>query len=239
MTLVVPPALARTTVRLLYGEAFRAPSAAEALLTAGVYVANPSLSPERISTTEINVQQRLSDALLLGVSAYRYAIDDLIDQQSLGVSSVGFENLSNAKATGLELQLDARPADAISAQFGYVLQKTTDAQGTTLTNSPQQLATLGVTARTDDGLRGAAQLRYESGRRTLAAWTSPFFRTDTNLGYRPGSNSALSWFGNAEASLRVTNLFDVAYATPAGSGNRQDSIAADGRTYALRLDWHF
>jgi outer membrane receptor for ferrienterochelin and colicins len=230
---------ASTTVKLLYGEAFRAPSAAEALLTAGVYVANPSLTPERIATTEINVLQRLGDALLLGVSAYRYVIDNLIDQQSLGVYTVRYENLSSAKATGLELQLDARPVGPLAAQFSYVLQATTDAQGNTLTNSPRQLANLGVTAHSADGLRAAIRLRYESGRRTLASSTSPFLRTDTNLGYRPGPHSALSWFGSSEASLRVTNLFNVSYATPAGSGNTQDSIAADGRTYALRLEWHF
>jgi outer membrane receptor protein involved in Fe transport len=120
-----------------------------------------------------------------------------------------------------------------------VLQATTDAQGNTLTNSPRQLANLGVTAHSADGLRAAMRLRYESGRRTLASSTSPFLRTDTNLGYRPGPHSALSWFGSSEASLRVTNLFNVSYATPAGSGNTQDSIAADGRTYALRLEWHF
>jgi iron complex outermembrane receptor protein len=234
--LIVTPR-ANTTVKRLFGDAFRTPSAAQALLTAGGYVANPSLLPEHIETTELDVQQRLSSALLLGVSVYMYAVDNLIDEAANNSGSI--QNLFHAEATGLELQLDARPTGPVSAQLGYALQRTVDAQGIVLTNSPRQVANLGVTARSNDGLRAAVQLRYESGRRTLAAWTSPFLRTDVNLGYRPDARSALSWLGNAEVSLRVTNLFDVAYATPAGPTLLQDSIAADGRTYALRLEWHF
>ena len=121
----------------------------------------------------------------------------------------------------------------------YVLQKAENAAGVTLTNSPQRVATLGVTAHASDGLHGAVQLRRESARRTLASETSGFLRTDTNIGYRPASSGALARFDHAELSLRVTNLFDVAYATPAGPNNLQDSIVADGRSVALRLEWHF
>jgi outer membrane receptor protein involved in Fe transport len=49
----------------------------------------------------------------------------------------------------------------------------------------------------------------------------------------------MSWLGGSEISLRMTNLFGVAYASPVRTGNVQDSIAADGRTYALRMEWHF
>jgi outer membrane receptor protein involved in Fe transport len=230
---------ANTTIKLLYGEAFRAPSPGQGLFTVGIIEENLSLAPERFASTELNIQQRLSGALLLGVSAYRYQVDNLIDQQPTTTGTVRFQNFSHAEAKGLELQLDVRPTEPVSARLSYALQKTVDAQGIVLTNSPQQLANLGVTARADDGLRAAVQLRYESARRTRAAWTSPFLRTDMNLGYRPGSRSALSRFGNSEISLRVTNLFDVAYATPVGPAYLQDSIAADGRAFALRLEWHF
>jgi iron complex outermembrane receptor protein len=229
-----------TTIKLLYGKAFRAPSAVQALLTAGAYEANPDLKPERMATTEIDVQQRLSDALLFGVSAYRYVLHDLIDQQATGDATlVRFQNLSYAEATGLELQMDARPAGPIAAQLSYVLQHAKDGLDSTLTNSPHQLANLGVTARLANGIRAAVQLRYESGRRTRASWTTPFLRTDANLGYRPPSRGTLAWLGNSKVSLRVTNLFDVVYGTPAGPPNLQDSLAADGRTFALHLEWRF
>lgn len=229
---------ASTTIKLLYGEAFRAPSAGEASLTSGVLEENPNLQPERIATTEVNVQQRLGTAILAGFSAYRYVLDKLIDR-SLSTTGVIYENLSYAKASGVEFQLDARPVGPVSAQFSYALQKGTDAQDMELTNSPQHIANLGITARVAEAVHGALHLRYESARRTIAASTSSFLRTDANLGYRPGAVRAPSWLGNSELGLRVTNLLNVAYATPAGIGSRQDAIAADGRTYALRLEWHF
>jgi iron complex outermembrane receptor protein len=235
--LVITPTT-RTTVKLLYGEAFRAPSAAQAYLTAGVYEANASLVSERIATTELNVQQRLGAGILVGLSAYRYMLHDLIDQRSLDVYAVRYENLSEASAKGVEVQLDARPSGPVSGQFTYALQKSADAAGFTLTNSPRQVATLGVTARAIDGLRAAAQFRHESGRRTIKSSTSSFLRTDTNVSYLPRMLGT-SAFRGLEIGLRVTNLFDVSYATPAGSGNEQDSIVADGRTYALRLEWRF
>jgi outer membrane receptor protein involved in Fe transport len=228
----------RTTIKLLYGEAFRAPSAGQASLTAGAFEENPNLKPERIATTEINMQQRLGSALLFDVSAYRYVLHDLIDQSFVGYKIV-YQNLSSAEATGLEFQLDARPVGPLSAHVSYVLQEAKDAQEKTLTNSPQQVANIGVTAHAGESLRAAVQLRYESGRRTLASETSPFLRTDTNFGFQPGGLGSLSWLRNTELGLRVTNVFDVAYATPAGAGNRQDTIAADGRTYALRMEWQF
>jgi outer membrane receptor protein involved in Fe transport len=153
---------------------------------------------------------------------------------------IKFANLSSVEAKGLELQLDARPAGPIASQLTYALQHAADAQGNGLTNSPRQVATLAVTGHRFSGLHGAVQFRHESGRRTLAgSSTSSFLRTDTNVGYRPGPRSALSHFSGAEIVLRVTNLFDVSYAAPAGANNAQDAIAADGRTLALHLEWRF
>jgi iron complex outermembrane receptor protein len=236
--LIVTPD-ARTTVKVLYGEAFRAPSAVEALLTVGSFLENPLLKPERIAATEINAQRRLGDAFLLSASAYRYAIENLIGQAGDGLNTSQYQNLSHAEANGLELQLDARQVGPLSAQLSYALQSAVGAHDTTLANSPQQIANLGVMTRAVNGVRAAIQLRYESARRTSTSWTSPFLRTDGNVGYRPSTRTAIQWLGKTEMSLRVTNLFGVAYATPSGAANLQDSIAADGRTYALRLEWHF
>ncbi|MEO8335865.1 MAG: TonB-dependent receptor [bacterium] len=229
---------ASTTLKLLYGEAFRAPSPAEASITAGSFAENHDLRPERIATSEINVQQRLGNTLLLALSAYRYRLDNIIEQ-SIAVDKVVYRNLSYAKASGVELQLNARQVGPLSAQFSYALQRATDALGTTLTNSPDRVANLGVTVFASDALHGAVQLRHESARRTTASETSSFLRTDANIAYRPGELRSLAWLRGTELALRVTNLFDTAYATPAGSGSRQDAIAADGRTFALRLEWRF
>ena len=69
-----------TNVKLLYGEAYRSPSAAEADIDGGFYAVNHSLRPERIATWEMVVERRLIPPLMVGVSAYQYTIHDLIEQ---------------------------------------------------------------------------------------------------------------------------------------------------------------
>jgi iron complex outermembrane receptor protein len=227
-----------TTIKLLYGEAFRAPSAIQSSLTAGAFVANPALRPERIKTTELNVQQRLGEVILVGASVYRYVLHDLIDQQLGAANEVRFMNLSYAEASGVQFEVEARPSALLAAHLSYVLQKAQDAQGADLTNSPRHVGNLGITAQPVRGVRSALQLRYESARRTRAGWTSSFLRTDATTGWRPSSVRS-PWLSSTEVSLRVGNVFNVAYATPTGPSNVQDVIAADGRTYALRLEWRF
>ncbi|HEV7990826.1 MAG TPA: TonB-dependent receptor [Gemmatimonadaceae bacterium] len=229
---------AATTMKLLFGEAFRAPAPAEALLDVGLYVPNPALRPERIRTIELETQRRLGKPLLAGLSIYRYRVSNLIEQVTLDTEEVVYANVSSAVGKGIEAQLDVRPAGMIGGRLSYALQRTTDAHGVTLTNSPLHVGILDVERRGSDGVFGAVQLRYESGRRTISGpSTSAFARVDGNLGYSPVDTHVPRWIGGTSISLRVTNLFDVAYASPAGLGNVQSAIAADGRVFALRVDW--
>ena len=237
LALLITPDAA-TTVKLLYGEAFRAPSPAEALLTSGGYVANPGLAPERVRTTEIDVQRRLSTPLLLGVSLYRYRISNLIDQVPVDPVLYSYANVSEAVARGAEAQLDFRPRGAFDVRATYAIQRTKDGDGVALTNSPERIGTLAISANAGVGLHGAVDLRHESGRLTSGGPATPAFtRVDANVGYELPRALGPAWV-RPELSLRVTNVFDVAYSTPAGVGNRQSSIAADGRMLALRMDWH-
>lgn len=227
-----------TTVKLLYGEAFRAPSVGQSSITAGAFLGNPDLEPERIATSEINVQQRVGKSILLALSGYRYSLENVIEQTITPETRVLYRNLSHANATGVEFQIDARPTGPIAAQLSYALQRTADAQGT-LTNSPQHVANLGLTARTDGGLVSGLRLRYESGRRTLTSTTSSFVRTDGSISYRPALSHAPRWIGRVELGARVTNLFDVEYGSPGTQAHRQDVILADGRTMTVTLKWHY
>ena len=69
-----------TTVKLLYGEAFRAPSAYELYYNDGGSSAKAAgiLDPELMRSTEVVVEQRLSRAWQVTGSVFHYAIDDLI-----------------------------------------------------------------------------------------------------------------------------------------------------------------
>ena len=227
-----------TTIKALYGDAYRAPSSAEADISSSYYTRNPSVKPEQNRTLELDVQRRISSPLLLGVAMYEYRLRDLIDQVGTP-TGVEFENIAASRASGVELQIDAVPNGPVSGRVSYAFQRVTaDPDGETLTNSPQQLARLALTSKGSFGLRPAAEVRYESGRRTIAGpSTRAFTRTDVNLAYTPPAAPELRWLRGAEISLRVTNAFNASYATPGGVEHKQNAIKQDGRAFLFRLDW--
>jgi outer membrane receptor protein involved in Fe transport len=230
----------RTTLKLLYGEAFRAPSAAEADLTTSLYTENPGLRPERIRTLELDLQRRVTQPLLIGVSLYHYAVRDLIDQVA-DVDNIEFRNVASATGRGLEMQVDLVPGGPFSTRATYTVQRTRDGTtGERLTNSPQQVATISGIARSKSGIRSAFTVRHESPRRTVVGtWTPAFARSDVTLGFAPSELTVLSWATGLDASVRVRNLFAAAYSTPGGIEHLQAAIPQDGRVLSLSLDWTF
>lgn len=235
--LVTPGRL--TTLKLLYGQAYRTPSAAEADITTSYYTRNPALRAERIATTEIELAHQLSAPLLVTASAFHYRVRNLIDQQVTDDDGVEFRNVARAKATGLELQADFMPEGLLSAHASYSAQRTRgEDAGQPLTNSPTQIAHVSVSAGSATAWRATAAVRYETGRLTLAGTsTDAFVRTDVNVAYSFASAGLPSWARAVGISMRVTNLFDTDYAVPGGIEHTQSSIPQPGRTLTLRIDW--
>lgn len=230
----------RTTVKLLYGEAFRAPSPAEAHLTTSWYTENPGLRPERIRTLELEFQRRLTQPLLVGVSLYDYQVRDLIDQV-VSVNSIGYQNVAAAHGNGVEMQIDLVPGGPFSTRGTYTVQNTHD--GTTearLTNSPERIATISGIARSKSGVRSAVTFRHETQRQTVVGtYTPAFARTDMTVGFAPSDRTVLAWATGLDLSLRVRNVFGALYSTPGGFEHVQPAIAQDGRVLSLSLDWTF
>ncbi|MBI1924427.1 TonB-dependent receptor, partial [Candidatus Poribacteria bacterium] len=99
------------TLKLLYGEAFRAPNVFEVNYEDALagYKPNPSLNPEKVRTTELIWEQRLGDKLFGIVSLYHYDMKNLIDPITDSSDSLTqFQNVSQVKANGLELELNSR-----------------------------------------------------------------------------------------------------------------------------------
>ena len=78
--LVIHPG-SKSTLKVLYGEAFRAPSPLEQFPEEpGITVSNPDLGPERVRSVELVVDQRFAPGLHLTASVFRNSIRDLIAQ---------------------------------------------------------------------------------------------------------------------------------------------------------------
>ncbi|MDP1890366.1 MAG: TonB-dependent receptor [Gemmatimonadaceae bacterium] len=234
LAVIVMPTSA-TTIKALYGEAFRAPSAAEADLSTTYYMSNPALRPERIRTFELTVEHRFSAPFLASGSVYSYRMHRLIDQDLLPDGSVTYKNLTKADGAGVELELDFRPDGPVSAHASYAFQRA-DQQplGERLTNSPVQVATLAVTARHRRALQLTGLTRYESGRQTLNGASTPaYVRTDANVTWSPAV------LRGAQIGVRVTNAFNVLYEVPGAAEHLQNVIPQDGRAWSIRLTRRF
>lgn len=222
-----------TTLKLLYGEAFRAPNAHE-LYYEG-YQLNPDLQAETIQSYELALEKRLDQRTRFNLSLYRYHIQDLIDLTLDADSGLyRYRNLSEAKGTGLALEATRSWADGQQLRASYSWQLAEDGEGSWLDNSPRHLAKLNWSLPLFDAhWRAGLELNYISPRRSTQGNTvDGVLLTHVNLSGQP--------FGkNFEIGLGVYNLFDQDYADPAGNEFLQTQIPQDGRQWRLKLDYRF
>jgi outer membrane receptor for ferrienterochelin and colicins len=101
-----------TTVRASYGRAFRVPSVAEAFLMAGFnnIIARPNedLKPERSSSYEVGVSQRLGEFGTFDLAAFRSDFTNLIEvMPAVEENALRFQwqNVADARIQGVETSL--------------------------------------------------------------------------------------------------------------------------------------
>jgi len=228
--------LKNTSLKLIYGEAFRAPSVYEEFYTGTGFKANPHLNPENITTYEIVVEHYFTRYLRGSLSGYYYTMDNLINQTLDPTDNqVVFRNTESVEAKGLELVLEGKWPSGLETRTGYALQKTeNDETGRSLSNSPQHMIKLNlIVPLLPDRLFAGVETRYLSSRYTLSRKTvSDFFVTNLTL----FSQNILK---NTEVSFSIYNLFDQRYGDPGAEEHRQDIIEQDGRTFWVKLKHTF
>jgi iron complex outermembrane receptor protein len=215
-----------SVVKVLYGKAFRVPSAYELNYTTDLFLPG-NVHSESIRTAEVVWEQRLSATVLATVSVFDVYVNDLIRLRAVGESQLQFQNAASAASRGAELQVDYRRNDGVWTYVSYSQQRAKES-GETMVNSPRNLLKAGISSATARELYGGMELRYESGRRTYAgAETDRTFLANLNLGLH--ATRALT------LTLSVRNLFDTEYRTPVGLEHVQDTILQDGRTYVIGI----
>ncbi|HUT34724.1 MAG TPA: TonB-dependent receptor [Planctomycetota bacterium] len=229
---------AGTTLKALYGRAFRAPNAYEMHYHDNGYSqkANPSLQPETIDTFELVLEQRLTEHLRLAASAFAYSMQDIVTQQVDPADDLlVFQNAGGARARGVEAELAGNWPSGLRGRLGYAFVRAEDEEtGERLVNSPAHLARLNVSVPlVRDRLFASAELQYTSRRRTVAdAHVAGFCVANFTL-------YARNLFKGLDASLSVYNLFDKRYADPGSTEHLQEALEQDGRTFRLQLTKRF
>ncbi len=227
-----------STVKLLYGTAFRAPNAYELYYHDDGFSQKPSLNlqPEEIRTYELVWEQEIGQRTRAAVSLFDYEISNLISlvndpEDELLV----FLNVDEAAAEGFEIELQGRWKRRLTTLLSYTHQDAKDTRThERLTNSPRHLAKLQARAPlVESTLFANLELNYTGDRLAVSGRRAEDFIL---------ANFTLSgryWDERLEISAGVYNLLDEEYAHPASEEHEQDVIVQDGRTWRLKLRYSF
>lgn len=231
---------AATSLKLIYGQAFRAPNAFELYWTDGVTQKDsPNLKPERMRTFELVLEQRLGETLRFRAAGYELLLDDLVsaveDPQD-GLDQ--FCNTGRVKALGLDLEIEGRWEQGVAGRVAVSLQDPKDeSTGQHLANSPRFLAKANLTfpliqKRAVAGLELLFQSQREPG---LPAHTTPAGRSTTvNL-----TVTVPRLFAGLTLSASIYDLFDSAAADLGGPEHVQELIPQEGRSVRLKAAYRF
>jgi len=225
-----------SSLKLIYGQAFRAPNGYELYYDDGDYQkGNSELSEETISSYEVIWEHHFAKNHALTISGYYYQMDDLIRQIEDPLDDrLVYENLDEAESKGVEVEYRLGLGKGIQTAYNYTYQYATDAKSKEwLVNSPKHLANAKASFPFWDTYRTSFSLQY--------------------VGEKQGSNGDkiddyvignLSVQGNdivegLELSATIYNLFDTEYAHTAGEEHAQSEIGQDGLSFRVKAVYKF
>jgi iron complex outermembrane receptor protein len=225
-----------TTLKLLYGTAFRAPEPYELSPDFGpFYDDNLQLKPETIRSVEGVVEQALGQHFTLSGSAFRYWIDSLISLGTTSDNDFMYLNAGKADATGVEIELIGRLATGLQGRASYSYADAQDPVAhEILNNSPQHLGKLNIILPLlQQRLFAGLDAQYTSPRQTLAETPVSGFSVFnvTLLGHTLGKHLDLS--------TSVYNIFDKKYFDPGRPEDPENAIQQNGRNFRIKLTGRF
>jgi iron complex outermembrane receptor protein len=237
-----------TTLKFLYGTAFRAPSFSEVYSAGMASQAAPDLKPENIRTFEGVWEQQVGKRLTVSVAGFYNHIGSYIESQVKPVNGpdgpIDQTTFSNSKATakGAELELKSKLPSGIEARVSYTYQDArNDAANSPLPDSPKHLAKVNVAAPLFNRLiTPAIEAQYMSRSSTLwpaTSYSAPPVLINANLSSRP-------FWGGFSLSGGAYNLVGrsmspptIGYFEQIFTVNSTSVLPDDRRSFRLKLTW--
>lgn len=232
----------QTVWKLLYGGAFRAPNVYERFYVfPGSSIANTELKPEKIKTWELGLEHYLTPQTRLFAGAYYYRMEQLIEAVPVtlddGSEVSQYRNVAPINARGLEFEVEHQWQNGARLRASADLQRTRTAAGETLSNSPQRIARLNLSAPLPWwSLRLGVEAQAVSRRKTDLDTSVPGYGVVNLTLWRPQAKR--DW----ELSASVLNLFDRKFADPAApdvATPDRDRFERDGRTFRVKAVLYF
>jgi outer membrane cobalamin receptor len=225
----------QSTFKFIYGTAFRDPNFTEVSDSAF-----QNIQPEKITSYDLVYEQGIARYLRSSISGYYNRLDNLIGYDESG-DYVNF----NADTLGLELALEAKWQNEISARLSYSLQHTENRDTDEgLPDSPMNMIKFNISAPLlKDKIFASLEVQYTSQSKTV--YTD--FSTGETLpgpdapGYAVVNFTLFSQnlVKNLDVSASVYNLLNTKYYEPASNFHLQNDIQQDGITFRVKLTYRF
>jgi iron complex outermembrane receptor protein len=225
----------KTTLKLLYGTAFRAPNQFELNYTGSTTIANPGLRPEKLDTLEFILEQHFGNQLRAELNLFHTEVTNIISLTKLSESTIQNQNTGNIESNGLEIQLEQLFNNGFQGRISYSWQENRDKfSHNRLTNSPEHMVKLNLIAPLwADNVFAGFETQYMSGRNTtLGGHVGDFVISNLTV-------FTQKWIKGLELSAGVYNLFDERYFDPGSDTHRQNAIQQDGLTFRIKTSLDF
>ena len=228
-----------TAIKVLYGQAFRAPNVYELYYQAPTgYETNPNLHPETIKKTEIIFERYFQKHAYLSTSGFYQVMHGLISQEPDPLNGLlRSANLEDVRSKGLELQLGEKRPSGWEGRLSYTVQESHqsgDVKAIVFSNSPRHLAKINVIAPLfRQKLFASFEGQEVSKRQTVY---------ETKIGGFFLANATLyskELLGRLQLSASAYNLFNKRYSDPVGQEFQQQSIPQNGRTFRVKATFRF
>jgi iron complex outermembrane receptor protein len=224
----------RTTVKYIFGEAFRAPNAYESDYVDGVVVERMrvSLRPETSQSHEVVLERAWAPWLTMSVGGFYEWLQNLIDQVPDSATGLTyFANSGRDLGRGIELEWQAKSASGWLARASYTLEDgEDDIRNQPLANSPLHSAKLNASVPLGRHLLGGAEFSYLSAQQSYVGLrVPPWFLSNWTL----SSRALHGW----ELSASCYNALDRRFFNPAGPEDRQAMLLQEGRSFRFKLSY--
>jgi len=232
---------ARTSLKLLYGTAFRPPSIIE-LQSNGISSAlgNPNLDPVKLAMTELSLIHR-GTSYSASIGAFQYRQEDLVQTVPSANSPIGlmYVNRDSDHGWGTETSIEVRPTPRFGLEAHYTYQTHTGStsDNTNAQQAPRHQVSLVFSATPWPDWRANAFVLGVLGRHRV------------NLDPRPDppdyalvnlTLERVNLLNGLDASLALHNLFNRRIDDPSDSAAvLPQDIPVPGRTWLVQLRKRF
>jgi len=222
------------TTKLLYGEAFRAPSFQELYaINNPIVLGNADLDPEKIQTTEIAFDYRPNFDWQLMANLFYYQSEDLITYIPNNDGTSVAQNARNQDGYGAEFEAHWKPSDSLHIKAGYAWQESEDKHSKeNIADAPGQVfdISLNWTMHEDIGLH--IDTRWVMNRKRLASDS----RKDIEDYNWTNLSASYKITNQWSAQLTVRNIFNANAFEPS-DGQIADDYPLDSRGYWLSISY--